>query len=43
MKKYINKTENRIIFEIKTEYYLKPLIPETMELLGSIDNKITNV
>ena len=35
---YVNKTENRITFKIKTRYYLKLLTPETMKLLGS--NKI---
>ena len=33
--------ENRIIFNIKTEYYLEPLTPETMKLLGSTKSKIT--
>ena len=28
----INKTENRILYEIKTEYYLERLAPETMIL-----------
>ena len=30
---YVNKIENRIIFKIKTGYYLKLLTPETMQLL----------
>ena len=38
---YINKTENRITFKIKTGYYLKSLTPETMKLLGSTKSKIT--
>ena len=38
---YINKTENRITFKVKTGYYLELLMPETMELLGSTKNKIT--
>ena len=38
---YKNKTENRIAFKIKTGYYLKPLTPETMKLLGSTKSKIT--
>ena len=38
---YINKTENRITFKIKTGYYLELLTPETMKLLGSTENKIT--
>ena len=33
--------ENRIIFNIKTGYYLEPLTPETMKLLGSTKSKIT--
>ena len=37
----INKTENRILYEIKTEYYLERLAPETMILLGSTKNKTT--
>ena len=32
---YINKTENRITFKIKTGYHLELLTPETMKLLGS--------
>ena len=38
---YVNDVENRIIFEIKTGYYLDLLTPETMKLLGSTENKIT--
>ena len=38
---YVNKTENRITFKIKTGYYLEHLTPETMKLLGSTENKIT--
>ena len=30
---YVNKTENRVAFKIKTGYYLKLLTPETMKLL----------
>ena len=37
---YINKTENRITFKIKSEYYLEHLTPETMKLLGSTVSKI---
>ena len=37
---YINKIENGITFKIKSGYYLKPLTPETMRLLGSAENKI---
>ena len=38
---YINKTENRTSFKIKTGYYLKLLMPETMKLLGNNRSKIT--
>ena len=38
---YVNKIENGITFKIKTGYYLKILIPETMKLLGSTKIKIT--
>ena len=38
---YLNKTDNRITFKIKTGYYLKLLTPETIKLLGSTENKIT--
>ena len=38
---YVYKIENRISFKIKTGYYLEPLTPERMRLLGSIKRKIT--
>ena len=38
---YVNKTENRITFKIKTRYYLELLTPETVELLGSTKTKIS--
>ena len=38
---YINKIENRITFKIKTGDYIELLTPETMELLGSTNRKIT--
>ena len=38
---YPNKIENRIMFKIKTGYYLGLLTPETMKLLGSTKSKIT--
>ena len=38
---YVNKTENRIKFKIKSGYYLELLTPETMNLLGSAENKIS--
>ena len=37
---YVNKTENRITFEIETWYYFELLTPETMKLLGSTKSKI---
>ena len=37
---YVNKIENRIMFKIKTGYYLELLTPETMKLLGSTKSKI---
>ena len=41
MQIYVNKIENRITFKSKSGYSLKPLTPETMKLLGSTRNKIT--
>ena len=38
---YVNKIENKIIFEIKKYYYLELLTPETMKLFGNIESKIT--
>ena len=38
---YVNNIENRVIFKIKTGYYLELLTPETMKLLGSTKRKIT--
>ena len=38
---YINKIEKRIIFEIKTRYYLELLTREIMKLLGSTKSKAT--
>ena len=43
MRIYINKIENRITFKIERGYYLELLTPETMQLLGSIKNKITRM
>ena len=37
----VNKIENRITLKIKTGYYLDLLTPDTMKLLGSVENKIT--
>ena len=38
---YVNKIENRIIFKVKDGYSLELLTLETMKLLGSTKNKIT--
>ena len=38
---YVNEIEKRITFKIKDGYSLKLLTPETMKLLGSTENKIT--
>ena len=38
---YVNKIENRIMFKIKTGYYLELLTPETMKSRGSTISKIT--
>ena len=37
---YVNKIENRIIFRIKTGYYLNLLTTETMKVLWSTKDKI---
>ena len=42
IKIYVNIIENRITFKIKTGYYLELLMPTTMKLLGSTENKKTN-
>ena len=39
---YINKIENRSTFKNKNGYSLELLTPETIKLLGSNENKITN-
>ena len=38
---YVNKIENRITFKIKKGYSLELLTAETMKLLGSTKNEIT--
>ena len=38
---YVNKIENRILFKIKTGYYLELLTPETVKLDVSTKSKIT--
>ena len=40
---YINKTENRITFKIKTGYYLEFLSPEAMKLKNVPYLEITEV
>ena len=37
---YVNKSENRVTFRIKTGYNLELLTSETMKLLGSTENEI---
>ena len=37
---YLDEMQNRIIFKIKTEYYLELLTPELMKLLASTKSKI---
>ena len=41
MRIYVNKSENRTTFEIKTGYCLDLLTLETEKLLGSTESKIT--
>ena len=41
VKMYVNKIENRVTFKIKNRYRLELLTPETMKVLGSIENEIT--
>ena len=38
---YVSKIENRVTFKIKNGYSLELLTAETMKLLGSTENKIT--
>ena len=38
IKIYVDKTENRITFKIKSRCYLQLLTPETMKLLGSTES-----
>ena len=37
---YVNKTKDRVTFQIKNGYSLKILTPETMKVVGSIENRI---
>ena len=39
---YVNKIENWVKFKIKNGYNLELLTSETMKILGSTENKITN-
>ena len=41
IKIYVNKTAKKIIFKIRAAYFLKILLPETMKLLLSTENKTT--
>ena len=41
MQIYVNKIENRVTFKSKNGYSLEILTPETIKLLGSTKNKIT--
>ena len=41
MRIYVNKTENRITFKIKTGYCLELLTTETMKLHGSTEHKLS--
>ena len=38
---YVNKIENRIGFKLEKGNYLELLMPETMNLRGSTETKIT--
>ena len=38
---HVNEIKNKIVFKIKTGYYLELLTPETMKLLGCAENKLT--
>ena len=40
LRKYINKTENKITFKMKTGYYLKLLTSEPIKILGSTKSKL---
>ena len=41
VKMHVNKTENRVTFKIKNAYSLELSTPETMKLLGSTKDEIT--
>ena len=43
VKIYVNKTESRITFKMKTGYYLKLLMSESMKLVGSSKSKLTKI
>ena len=38
---FVSKNENKITLKIKNGYYLEPLTPETMKILGSTESEIT--
>ena len=40
---YVKKIKNRISCRIKAGYYLELLMPETMKLLGSTENKVIKI
>ena len=40
---YPNKTKNRIVFKIKTDYKLELLTPKTMKLLGSTKKMLIQI
>ena len=40
---YVNKIENRITIQIKKEFYLELLTPETMKLIGSTESNIIKI
>ena len=39
---YVNQIKNRIIFRIKTGYYLEIWTPKMMKLFGNTKSKVTN-
>ena len=43
MQIYVNKTKNKIVFNIKTGYKLELLSPETMKLLGPAKKDVDQV
>ena len=43
VRRSVKRIENRITFKIKTGYHLEFLIPETVKLLGSTENKMVKM